>query len=269
MSLSCFPTITFLPRAAHQLWQLLQLNCAEHTLLLHQHQPQAQSQEIRPHKSQNRLKLKENKFDIRFSKGFGVGPAKILIPKAASWFKSTQSQKENWASSHLPSSRYLPFAIEVSQMSEVLPLHCLRFNPDLMLPIRVMASKSNPSSYPLALSRAKQLSSVKKPLLRILSQRANKVLFRHQTPGFCFLLSSGRRSPAQPLLAAVPGCHTPESCEVFGLQRQQGSALKSITSLASLHKLYSPLPKILNPGQVETEAGRSNKSLTLKTTNWF
>lgn len=207
VSLSCFPTITFLPRAAHQLWQLLQLNCAEHTLLLHQHQPQAQSQEIRPHKSQNRLKLKENKFDIRFSKGFGVGPAESLIPKAASWFKSTQSQKENWASSHLPSSRYLPFAIEVSQMSEVLPLHCLRFNPDLMLPIRVMASKSNPSSYPLALSRAKQLSSVKKPLLRILSQRANKVLFRHQTPGFCsftFLLGGGAQpSPCSLLFQAV------------------------------------------------------------------
>lgn len=57
--------------------------------------------------------------------------------------------------------------------------------------------------------------------------------------------------------------------EVFGLQRQQGSALKSIASLASLHKLYSPVPKILKPGQVEMEAGRSNKSLTLKTSNWF
>lgn len=198
-----------------------------------------------------------------------MGLAEILIPKAALWFKSTQSQKENWGSSHLPSSRYLPFAIEVSQMSEVLPLHCLRFNPDLMLPIRVMASKSNPSSYPPVLSRANQLSSVKKPFLRILSQSANKVLFRHQTPGFCsvtFLMEGAYPSPCSLLFQAVTyQC----PAEVFGLQRQQGSALKSITSLASLHKLYSPLPKILNPGQVEMEAGRSNKSLTLKTTNWF
>jgi len=83
--------------------------------------------------------MKKTKFDIRFSYGFGVDPAEVLIPKAASSFKSIQSQNESRGSSCLPSSRYLPFATEVSQMPDVLLLHCLKFNPDLILHMRVMA----------------------------------------------------------------------------------------------------------------------------------
>lgn len=84
-----------------------------------------------------------------------------------------------------------------------------------------------------------------------------------------FYISYGRRSYSSLCLLLSQAAMHQCPAEVFGLQRQQGSALKSITSLAPLHELYSPLPKILNPGQVEMEAGRSNKSLTLKTTNWF
>lgn len=145
-----------------------------------------------------------------------MDPAKVL--KAASWFKSIQSQNKNQGSSCPPSSGYLPFAIEVSQMSEVLLLHCLKFNSDFILHTRVMAKKSNASSCPLALSRAKQLSSVKKtPLLRILSQSTNKVLFSHKKKKkekrvLLFYISYSRKRLTWYLPAAVSDCHAPASC---------------------------------------------------------
>jgi len=73
--------------------------------------------------------------DIHFSYGIGTEPAEVWFPKAALWFNSTQRQNENEGRSFLPSSRYLPFASEVSQMSEVLLLHHLKINPGFILHI--------------------------------------------------------------------------------------------------------------------------------------
>lgn len=83
--------------------------------------------------------MKKSKSNIYFSYSFGVDPTEVLIPRAASWFKSTQSQNENQGSFHLLSSRYLLFAIEASQTSQVLLLQHFKLNRDLILHIRVRA----------------------------------------------------------------------------------------------------------------------------------